>query len=226
MPLQLGSSGGWVPLKNLAAGSTPVVSAILATENGLVELWRSTPWTPAPITVSGRITVPAWALYSDLILIGGGGGGSGGNGGNGIGGSKGSPGAWAQTTWIMKPGRELIIAIGAGGAGGTANNVGPGSAGGATKVTFSDQSWSLTASGGAPGVGTSTGQGDAVAPSLYKFTGGGDPWEVTGGGAGRYNLNGPIPGGGGGQGDGGIFNGAQAGRPGGRGQVWVRFRPG
>lgn len=226
MPLQLGSSGGWAPLKNLSAGSTPVVSAILATENGLVELWRSTPGLPAPVTENGRIAAPAWALYADLILIGGGGGGSGGNGGNGAGGSKGSPGEWSQTSRVMKPGLELIVSIGAGGKGGTANNVGPGSPGGTTKVSASDSSWMLSAAGGAPGVGTSTGQGDAYAPSLYRFTGGGEPWEVTGGGAGRYNLNGPIPGGGGGQGDGGIFNGAQAGRPGGRGQVWVRFRPG
>jgi len=114
------------------------------------------------------------------------------------------------------------VTIGAGGAGGKANDNGPGSAGGDTSITVSDRDWKVTAAGGAGGSGTG-GRSEETSGS-YTLTGYGPDLVATGGGAAGTDIDGKLPGGGGGPGSGGIFNGAKAGRPGGSGGVWIRFR--
>lgn len=226
MPIQIGdnsSSTGWSPVTDFRVGSKRVTSVMLATESGLVEVWNGSQWIIGPISENDSVPAPSWAMYADIVLLGAGGGGSGGNGGNSTSGNGGYAGAWNLTVWAMYPGRELEIIVGKGGAGGADSTI-AGKPGGTTKVTASDRDWVVTAAGGAGGTGT--GGRDGEAAGIYQVSSTGDTWTLNGGGSAGRDVSGKVPGGGGGPGSGGFLGSLQPGRPGGRGQVWIRFRPG
>ena len=163
------------------------------------------------------LIVPAYAELTDVVGIGGGGGGAGGNGLNNHG-HGGLSGAWYSTVWYAAPGRTLQIRIGKGGAGGKGGGTGAPGAGGETTVTNPTDDWRLTCAGGASDNGTG-GDGSGWAVNPYTF---GDVVFPGVAGAARGQA-GKIPGGGGGGGQGNLIGGKN-GAPGGRGQVWIRFR--
>ena len=219
MPLQIGddSSQGWRAVKDLRVGDLEVHTVVIPEGNSWVELWRRVPFEVATSS-SQTLIVPTWALYADIILIGGGGGGAGGSGAVSDSGRGGKAGNWQGISRRVQPGQGMVFTIGAGGAGG-ATESGTGGTGGTTSVALED--YSLRATGGAGGVGTSTSANARGEDALFYEQG---TWRVEGGDGGTQGNAGQVPGGGGGGGAGGIFGRWSPGKPGGRGGAWVRFR--
>lgn len=149
------------------------------------------------IAGSGSVTVPAWANFAEIHMIGAGGGG----GGSGTGHSGGGGGSGGYSFGIIPvtPGASLPYSVGAGGTGGTGGN---GASGGATTLS----SYSVTGGFGGNGTTTSSGGGFGGAASnsgLRNFSG-------SDGGDGN-NQMGNIQGGGGAAGP---FGGSgRTGRP-------------
>lgn len=219
MPLQIGddSSQGWLAVKDLRVGDLEVHSVVIPEGNSWVELWRRVPFD-MEITSSTTLVTPTWALYVNIILLGGGGGGAGGSGAVSNSGRGGKAGNWNGIIRKAQPGEGLVFTIGAGGAGGSTES-GSGGTGGTTSVTSSG--YKMIAYGGDGGVGTST-SANAKGEDASKFDYGG--MQATGGSGGTQGNAGQAPGGGGGGGAGGIFGRWSPGKPGGRGGAWVRFR--
>lgn len=182
-----------------------------------VELWRRTPYV-MEITSNQTLIIPTWALYADVILIGGGGGGAGGSGAVANPGRGGKAGNWKSISRRVQPGQGMVFTIGAGGAGGNTES-GTGGTGGTTSVALED--YSLLATGGAGGFGTQNSASARGEDALLYEHG---TWRVEGGDGGTQGNAGQAPGGGGGGGAGGIFGRWSPGKPGGRGGAWVRFR--
>lgn len=219
MPLQIGddSSQGWRAVKDLRVGDLEVHAVVIPEGNSWVELWRRVPFD-VEMTSSQTLIVPTWAVYVNIILLGGGGGGAGGNGANNAPGRGGSAGSWQGTIRKVQPGEGLVFTIGAGGAGGRTEKA-SGGTGGTTSVTSSG--YTMKAYGGAGGLGTGS-TSTAKGEDASKFDYGG--MQATGGSGGTMGNVGETPGGGGGGGAGGIFGKWSPGKPGGRGGAWVRFR--
>ena len=219
MPLQIGddSSQGWRAVKDLRVGDLEVHTVVIPKGKSWVELWRRVPFE-VEITSSQTLIIPTWALYADIILIGGGGGGAGGSGAVADSGRGGKAGNWQGISRHVQPGQGMVFTIGAGGAGGNTES-GTGGTGGTTSVALED--YSLRATGGAGGVGTSTSANAQGEDALIYEQG---SWRVEGGDGGTQGNAGQAPGGGGGGGAGGVFGRWSPGKPGGRGGAWVRFR--
>lgn len=219
MPLQIGddSSQGWSRVKDLRVDGKAVQLVAMAVESSWLELWRRDPYGMSIIS-NQTLIIPTWALYADVILIGGGGGGAGGSGAVSNSGRGGKAGNWRGISHPVQPGQGMVFTIGAGGAGGNTES-GTGGTGGTTSVVLED--YSLSANGGAGGVGTSTSANAKGEDALFYEQG---TWQVTGGDGGTQGNAGQAPGGGGGGGAGGIFGRWSPGKPGGRGGAWVRFR--
>lgn len=219
MPLQIGddSSQGWSGVKDLRIDGKAVQLVAIPKGNSWVEVWRRDPYGTSIIS-NQTLIIPTWALYADVILIGGGGGGAGGSGAVANAGRGGKAGNWRGISRHVQPGQGMVFTIGAGGAGGNTES-GTGGTGGTTSVVLED--YSLSATGGAGGVGTSTSANAKGEDALLYVQG---TWQVTGGDGGTQGNAGQAPGGGGGGGAGGIFGRWSPGKPGGRGGAWVRFR--
>lgn len=224
MPIQIGnsdSSTGWSPLADLRVGGEQINQVVVPQGDSQIELWRRNPEFWGPFTSDIEVFAPTWAMYADIVLLGAGGGGAGGEPfayGNG-----GMAGKWSSTVWAMAPGRGLQIDVGGGGAGGPVGNGYPGGNGGQTKVTAADRDWSVTAAGGA-GAGTAAAGNPRLgeAAGSYQVTTTSATWNLSGGGSAERNVDGKSPGGGGGGGTSGPNR--TAGRKGGNGAVWIRFR--
>lgn len=215
MPLRVGTSSGSTVPTDIRVGSVPVLSVIAATSGGPVELWRRTESTVAAfiaVTSSTSLTVPAWATVVDVVAIGGGGGGHGGYAVSATDGKGGGAGGWEHRSQEVTPGGKVTITVGSGGAaekagGETTVTLPPGELPGST--TFA------ATGGGASASGTSTG-GTPPGYTAFGVT-------FSGGAGGARDTAGSAPGGGGGGGQGFTFN-YNPGKPGGRGQAWIRFR--
>lgn len=219
MPLQIGddSTQGWRAVTDLRVGDLEVHAVVIPEGNSWVELWRRVPFD-MEITSSTTLLTPTWALYVNIILLGGGGGGAGGSGAINAPGRGGSAGSWQGTIRKARPGEGLVFTIGAGGAGGKTEK-GSGSTGGTTSVTSSG--YTMKAYGGAGGLGTGS-TSTAKGEDALKFDYGGI--QATGGDGGTMGNAGQAPGGGGGGGAGGVFGSWKPGQAGGKGGAWVRFR--
>lgn len=179
------------------------------------------------VTETGYISIPVWARYVDVVLLGAGAGGDG--GGQSVNtGSGGAPGGWATNRWdrgaSRNTWRRLSLTIGTGGNGGAAGGIGEnkdGSPGGATTMQIEDWSGqvgqSLSAAGGS---GNVSGQnGGAVSPLTTTF----NNISATGGNTSTGDTA-TVPGAGGRGGGGSAWPlGAGSGRQGARGQAWIRF---
>lgn len=225
MPIRIGDSSratGWTTVPSIRVADSELSSVNI----GGVEVWRKAmEWTRAG--KSQTITTPEWANYFDIIALGGGSGGVCGNGDNINAGRGGDPGKYASTCWATIPGRNFVISIGAGGAGGVGGNI-DGKAGGATTVKNVGLGYTLTAKGGPQVTGQNNGKtGYGPGSYTYKTPEEGPYRDQTtqyGGGEVDMNQDGAWPGGGGGGGGGGILNNYSNGRPGASGVVWYRFR--
>ncbi|ANA87595.1 hypothetical protein PBI_JEANIE_17 [Gordonia phage Jeanie] len=171
-----------------------------AVYKGTVKVWQRDPSTEGG-TQSVTLTVPAYAAFADVGVIGGGGGGA--TADNGITTSNGEGGnasSWRTATIPVKPGDTITITIGNGGAGGSGGAKRNGAAGGASTAT-GPAGLNLNAPGGTGGVGSTTnddttGHGAAavtvngtVFPGSSNVTAG-QPGSQFGGGGG----GGPYPG--------------------------------
>lgn len=219
MPLQIGdnTSEGWRGVQDLRVDGTAVQLVAIHEGGSWVELWRKYPQIFA-VPSNTTLLVPSWALYADIIMVGGGGGGAGGTGATGDPGRGGKAGVWHGKTRLVKPGQDLRFTIGIGGSGGRTERA-SGSKGGSTVCIH--ENYSITAVGGEGGSGTSNtanARGDDSGTYIH-----GD-FQVTGGTGGTIDKPGQAPGGGGGGGSGGIFGRWSPGHAGGKGGAWVRFR--
>lgn len=210
MPLRVGTPTGSTVPKDIRVGAAPVKSVHVGTATGEVELWRRTEDILSAFTVvtaDTTIIVPAWAEYVDAVAIGGGGGGHGGFAVISQRGRGGAAGQWANTSALVSPGTSLTVGIGVGGAAETD--------GGPTTVTAAGTA--LVSAGGGANSGMSNYIGGSPSPyTAFGFT-------FTGGSGGGVDTAGGAPGGGGGGGSGDMVS-FRPGQPGGRGQVWLRFR--
>lgn len=162
------------------------------------------------VTADTEIPYPAWAEMVDVVGIGAGGSGSGGFAVSSASGKGGQPGKWGSTVWYANPGRTLKITIG---------KPGPGDGTGTATVVRNElDDWTLTC---APGPANGSGSGNATGIGAAAYTFGNISFP--GGGNVGIDTAGSVPGGGGGGGSGWV-TGFNAGKPGGRGQVWLRFR--
>ena len=225
MPIRIGDSSratGWTTVPSIRIAASELSSVNI----GGVEVWRKAmSWSTA--STSQTITAPAWANYIDIIALGGGSGGVCGNGSNTQAGRGGDPGKYASTCWATIPGRNFVISIGAGGAGGVGGNI-DGKAGGATTVKNVGLGYTLTAEGGPQVTGQNNWKtGYSPGNYTYKTPEEGPYRDQTtqyGGGEVGMNQAGSWPGGGGGGGGGGVFGKYSDGQPGAAGAVWYRFR--
>ena len=137
-----------------------------AVYQGTTEIWRRDP-AYTDVATSGTVTVPTWAAYADVGVIGGGGGGAtADNGVTSAHGEGGNAATWATQTVAVKPGDVLTFTIGDGGPGGAGGVKRSGAQGGTSSVT--GPGLSLTSPGGTGGVGQAasgdrTGHGAASA---------------------------------------------------------------
>lgn len=158
-------------------------------------------------------TIPVWSSAIEIVCLGG---GAGGNGGGSFAGDGGKASTWAWGTFVRGvhiPWTEinLSVVVGAGGNGGGAF----GGTGGNGSPSYVQRSGNdILRSHGAVAVG-GTGinrTGDAVSPATFELNG------VTyNGGAASTTDTASVPGSGG-RGGGSL----QAGKAGGRGQIWIR----
>ncbi|QIG58707.1 hypothetical protein SEA_DATBOI_42 [Gordonia phage DatBoi] len=193
-----------------------------------VKIWPSYQEAIHLFTTVGttNLTVPSWARFVDVVLIGGGGGG-GGHAANSLNTGKGGDASSWQTTTLERgvhfTGSTLDIVVGAGGEGSNTNG-GDGFSGGTTFV-FAGANQLFSSTGGNGGAGNTSGAstpggspGDIVAFGVTHLGG------VGGQGSWADAAAGTSPGAGGGGRGGGLINGRREGMPGARGQAWVRFR--
>ena len=214
--------GGQAP--RVYAG-TAMVSAVY---RGTTEIWRANQENLYDITASGTLTVPDWAAFADVGVIGGGGGGAtGNNGASEANGEGGNAAVWSTATVTVSPGGVLTFTIGAGGTGGTGGVVmNSGGQGGTTSV--SSPYGSLSSTGGTGGAG-STATRDRTGHGAAAVTFNGVTFASSANVTPNNLVNvGPVgnaPGGGGGGGRyPGWFQSAHAGGAGGAGRARVRFR--
>src|SRR5690625_5276231 len=115
MPLQTGpdASQAWRAVEDLLEADVEIHAVLIPAGNSWVELWRRVPFD-MEITSSTTLVTPTWALYADIILIGGGGGGAGGSGAINAPGRGGSAGSWQGAIRKAQPGEGLVFTIGAG----------------------------------------------------------------------------------------------------------------
>lgn len=219
MPLQIGdnSSEGWTGVQDIRVDGAAVQLVAIPDGTSWVELWRRTPYV-IEIISTRALRTPSWALYADVIMIGGGGGGAGGDGAVSNHGRGGKSGEWRGVTRLVQPGQALEFTIGLGGSGGRTEKA-SGARGGTT--IFAHETYSARAIGGEGGTGTSNTE-NAKGDDAGRYTHG--DWQVTGGTGGAIGKSGQTPGGGGGGGSGGIFGRWSPGQSGGSGGAWVRFR--
>src|SRR5699024_5544829 len=151
MPLQIGynSSEGWRGVQDIRVDGAAVQFVAMPVGKTWLELWRRKPYV-VEITSDTTLLTPSWALYADIVMIGGGGGGAGGNGAVSNHGRGGKSGDWRAATRLVQPGQEIEFTIGLGGAG-SKTEKGPGSIGGTT--IFVHTNYSARAIGGEGGVG-------------------------------------------------------------------------
>lgn len=192
------------------------------------------PGRTAVLTASGTYQVPAWAGRLRITGVGGGGGGGGGVGGTAgqVGGAGGAAGTTVCQFVDVSPGSTLTVSVGAGGPGGLGAVSGEGqdgTSGGTT--TIQGAGVDVAAGGGAGGSGAaagstpvpggaygaaqgSTAQVVTAATGGSSGTAGGDPFDLSPGGAGG---GGSVSGGSGGSGGGAgaSTSGGAAGVPGG-----------
>ncbi len=180
---------------------------------------------------SHTYTIPSWANFLDVSVLGGGGGGCGGNGGIGQHGEGGDAGSWVSETLergvdFPSGATSLTLFVGDGGNGGSPGD--PGAAGQASyRAAIASGKAQVTAAGGPGGDGwgldTNYTYGDSPGNHTYggrTFTGGGRASSL---GASTGSA-GKSPGGGGGGGAAGWFGIAWAGGKGGNGGAWVVAR--
>lgn len=188
---------------------------------------RSTAVSTAGTTV---VTIPEWAQFLDVTMIGAGGGGHGGNAAT-VHGEGGDAGTWVSETLergvdFPVGATSISVTVGAGGAGGDGSPSLPGGNGGATvREAIASGKAAVTAAGGEGGtlLGNSISEGDAAGNHTYNGT-----TYIGGGTAASNSMNqgqtGKSPGGGGGGGAGGFIGGGWSGGAGGRGGAWVTAR--
>lgn len=178
-------------------------------------------------TESGSIDIPTYAVFVDLVLVGGGASGRTGNGASGSPGIGGKAGQWVGVTlergvelpWSTK---SMMVTVGAGGTfPANHNDAGP-TLGSPSAVSLAGVS-SIVALGGQGH------RGDGIPVKQAGEDAGDFDWEgqrYIGGKGGRSSNGwyGLAPGGGGAGGNGGFLDQKVRGWPGGRGQVWVKFR--
>ena len=171
-------------------------------------------------TTPGNYTfvVPAGVTSIDVEAWGGGGGGGGEDGNDGGGGGGG--GGFAGGTLNVSPGDNIVIVVGAGGAGALSEDTN-GSAGTASTVTGPDAGETFVAGGGGPGLFTPNGGGDGGSGGTGSTGGavvGGTTYSGGDGGDGDNNEGGGGGGGAGSAGNGGNGdNGSQGSHDGGAG---------
>ncbi|AHK11979.1 minor tail subunit [Mycobacterium phage Hosp] len=202
----LGYAVGAVGLNSIS--SMAPFSSGAGTAESLSFGFRPTAAATTILTASGNYTIPRWAEWIDVIVLGAGEAGTGIVWGNGSGGQagawnaqryyRGSTLAWSQTV--------MQATVGAGGTG----NGGPG---GQTYVFPGSQQATLLAEGGTGNMGVTNPQGQGAGSFTFQGV-----TYVGGGAQGALGNAGLAPGGGG---AGGGF-GASSGGAGARGQVWFR----
>ena len=222
---------------NLAFGSITYATDIPWFGIGIVQ--GDTPplfYTPRTTAYSSpgsfTYTIPSWAKFVDVTLVGAGGGGCRGNAGAALHGEGGEAGSWLSETLergvdFPVGATSLTIVVGAGGGKGDDDHW-PGYGGAASyRAAIASGKAQITAAGGAGGDGfgldTNYIQGDSPGNHTYggtTFIGGArSPSNAASeGGYGR------SPGGGGGGGAGGWFGLAWDGGAGGNGGAWVTAR--
>ena len=210
-----------------------------------VAVWSKYAGPASPIIVTASTTMVAGTHFPagktiTLCMCGGGGGGGKFYYGHERGGSGGSRGATQSNINVgsFTSGANVVITIGAGGAGRSSGSVYTGNAGGVTKFGQSGDAWYTTASGGAGGPMSAAGNASYLSPCTNTtFNGGGylSPYFTLGpayGGNGGTFGNGGSPSrqgdagaGGVGAGGGGTGSNADAHRSGagGRGQIVISW---
>ncbi|ANA86946.1 hypothetical protein SEA_SWITZERLAND_8 [Gordonia phage Switzerland] len=194
-------------------------------------VWQSYQESIHAMSTSGStvLTIPSWAKFADVAIIGGGGGGGGRRSGSTNTGKGGKAAAWQLATVdtsLLQANTDLTVTVGAGGAGGPTTSPNTGFAGDPTRVWVGTTLFS-TATGGIGGEGHSGGSPTPGENSL-SVSGFGTSFPGAAGGANGTGsldaLPGNDPGAGGGGAGGGLINPARAGGAGGAGSAWIRFR--
>lgn len=212
MPVYAGTGSGAAEVSHI-----PGVSAIYAgTGTGTAEVWVDYRESAHVFDLSGIrwLDIPSWARWAQVVVLGGGGGGSGGDSALNRRGNGGKAGTWHSGTLGLSGATQVKITVGSGGSAGPKDKTGTN--GGASSATVSG--YTVTAPGGAAGAHASQ-SGDSLGQSPGNYTAFGQTF--VGGGQAGLQAAGSPPGGGGGQGRGGIFGNGTAGGPGAPGRVWV-----
>lgn len=185
-----------------------IFNGSLVLTNGTFEVESSRiirPSTASIFTTTGanNFTIPSGVTEMYVVLVGGGGGGAGSENGRNQGYGGGGGGALSYGVIPTIPGQNLIMFVGAGGAGGPAVG-GNGVAGGTTYIS-SSAGILIQAGGGAGGVERSTtSAAGGISSGFYRTGGGnggagggatGNDTGGGGGGAGGYSGNGGAGGG-------------------------------
>ena len=200
---------------------TIAVTTAGGTANTSVTYWGTqSPATTSYTTAgSGTYTIPGWANYMDVVVVGAGGGGNGGGGGYTNGGGGGA-GTWSGLSFTRSlSATTYSYTVGAGGNGGVSNTAG--TAGGAS----AGNGVAITGAGGAAGAGqgiTLDGYG-AGNYTLNTVTYTGGAATATGNSTANVSKPGNPPGGGGAGGLGQLAGGTTGGN-GAAGAVWFRAR--
>lgn len=163
------------------------------------------------------LSVPEWAREMDYILLGAGGGGRNGDGGIAVSGGGGGAGSYTSGTLAVRPGESLSSRVGRHGRGTSQHGASTNQAGESSYLSMHGQTVA-SAAGGARGSGT--GNHSGLSPGNHSYEG----LSIMGGAEVGQNTDGNPPGGGGGGGSGGFFGSFSHGRPGGDGEIVVRFR--
>lgn len=226
------SKGGVLPLKT---NNTQLLQALSNLFTGAF----------TQITVTQNLLVPPWATQVGIRLVGAGGGGAHcqSNGTTYRSGGGGGSGAYAEAQRPVTAGQLLNAIVGVGG--------GSEAAGGTTSIAFAGH-WTVSATGGQPGVWTASNNsagggggvasggdlnssgtfgGDGMAAGIYATTGYGGPGPWGGGARAGNTTTGPgAPGSGPGAGGAGVYDSSNSGNnvfggTGANGMIQYRFIP-
>lgn len=165
---------------------------------------------------STTVAIPSWVTEIDYVMIGGGGGGDRGDSALAQAGFGGKAGIYAVGTFHPNE-NQIRVVVGAGGSGTTGASFNP-TRGGDSRIINQAATVTIAEAAGGAARGHTRGAGESPGNRSYKTL------TIYGGTGGATNADGTPPGGGGGAGSGGIFGIFQRGRPGGRGQVFLRMK--
>ena len=175
-------------------------------------------------------SVPDWATFFTVILVGGGAGGQAGDGGNRAAGVGGRAGNVHFVSDSIQPGSRLTLSLGRGGVGGSGSSRALGRSGGSTGMYYykygsSSRSF-IEARGGSNRMSSQMGGSTTLSPNIagryYQSHTGRSSSMTIGHGPSGNGHNGSNGAGGSG-GNGGIFNNYSSGGRGGDGWFQIQF---